>query len=75
MVIKDGNMSTPFRFKLRSLLYVAQHVYLLHNAKILMYFAYTNNKFNNFKTMTKYIIIHLSMFVILYVKISDALEF
>jgi len=31
--------------------------------------------FNNFKTNTKYIFIHLSMFVIFYVKISDALEF
>jgi len=46
MVIKDGNMSTPFMFKLRPLLYVAQHFYLPHNAKILMSFAYANNKFN-----------------------------
>jgi hypothetical protein len=105
MVIKDGNMSTPFmynplnaelnsichllallgthhifhvselRVKLRPLLYVSQHVYQLHRAKILTSFAYTNNKFNKFKTNTKYIIIHLSMFVIFYVKISDVLEF
>ena len=30
-------------FKLRPLIYVSQHIYLLKNAKILMSFPYTNN--------------------------------
>jgi hypothetical protein len=43
VVLKDGNISTPFMFKLRPLLYLSQHVYLLQNAKIFTSFSNTNN--------------------------------